>query len=277
MQRIFVDSRDAVTGDNEAFTISIPTSIVVNYESFAVVDTVIIPTSTYTIHEQNRIVYWSETDGNGLRSYFNNPMITGFYTPDTLKLELQRVLNSNPQKQVSPLYTVSFSELKGKFEIECPIQNPSLESFEFYTTEWLNKTDLSLFYGITDKSMISDSGRALGLTKGIPPQGTRFFNTIICPQCANLQPYSQMFIRGDLGVPFANFGSRGAGNVLRRIAIIAPSNSMNYDAQSTHYDNLIVAPGSYSNFSFELTAWDGRKIDLNGVPWSFSITIFPRD
>ena len=146
MQRIFVDSRDAVTGDNESFTIAIPTSIVVSYESFAVVDTVIIPTSTYTIHERNRIVYWSETDSNGQRTYFNMLMITGFYTPDTLKLELQRVLNSNPQKQVSPLYTVNFSELKGKFEIECPIQAPSQESFEFYTSEWLKQFDLTVIY-----------------------------------------------------------------------------------------------------------------------------------
>ena len=249
MQRIFVDSRDAVTGDNEAFTITIPTSIVVSYESFAVVDTVMIPTSTYTVNEQNRIVYWSETNSAGLRTYYNNLMITGFYTPDTLNLELMRVLNSNPQKQVAPLYTVSFSELKGNFEIECPIQAPSFESFEFYTTEWLNKTDLSLFYGITDKSNLNDAGRIFGFTKGIPRVGTAFANTIVAPQCANLQPYSQMFIRGDLGVPFANFGSKGAGNVLRRVAIVAPSNSMNYDAQSTHYDNLIVAPGSYSNFS----------------------------
>ena len=124
MQRIFVDSRDAVTGDNEAFTISIPVSIVVPYESFAVVDTVIIPTSTYTINDHNRIVYWSETDSNGQRTYFSNFLITGFYTPDTLKLEMQRLLNSNPQKQVTPLYTVGFSELKGNFEIECPIQAP---------------------------------------------------------------------------------------------------------------------------------------------------------
>ena len=151
MQRIFVDSRDAVTGDNEAFTISIPTSIVVPYESFAVVDTVIIPTSTYTINDMNRIVYWSETDTNGQRTYFNKLLITGFYTPDTLKLELQRVLNSNPQKQVTPLYTVGFSELKGKFEIECPVQAPSNESFTFYTTEWLIKTDISMIMGLQRK------------------------------------------------------------------------------------------------------------------------------
>ena len=99
MQRIFVDSRDAVTGDNESFTITIPTSFVAPYDSFAVVDTVIIPTSTYTVNDQNRIVYWSETDGNGQRTYYNNAMITGFYTPDTLKLKLQRVLNSNPRSR----------------------------------------------------------------------------------------------------------------------------------------------------------------------------------
>ena len=141
MQRIFVDSRDAVTGDNEAFTITIPTSIVMPFESLAVVDTVIIPTSTYTVNEQNRIVYWSETSSAGLRTYNSELMILGFYTPETLRLELMRVLNSNGQKQVNALYTVSFSELKRKFVIECPIPVPSLESFEFYTTEWLNKTD----------------------------------------------------------------------------------------------------------------------------------------
>ena len=186
MQRIFVDSRDAVTGDNEAFTITTPTSIVVSFESLAVVDTGIIPTSTYTVNEQTRIVYWSEANSAGLRTYNSQLLITGFYTPDTLNLELMRVLNSNPEKQVNALYIESFSELKGKFVIECPIPSPSLESFEFYTTEWLNKTDLSLFYGNTDKSSLNDSGRIFGFTKGIPRAGTAFANTIIAPQCANL-------------------------------------------------------------------------------------------
>ena len=51
---------------------------------------------------------------------------------------------------------------------------------------------------------------------------------------------------------------------------------MNCGVQSTHYDNVMVAPGSYTSFSLQLTSWDGKKIDMNGVPLSFSITTFPR-
>ena len=43
MQRIFIDSRDRVSGVNEEFTISLPKSIVVPFESLAVLDTVLIP------------------------------------------------------------------------------------------------------------------------------------------------------------------------------------------------------------------------------------------
>ena len=136
---------------------------------------------------------------------------------------------------------------------------------------------MSLFYGITDKSLLHDAGRPLGFTKGPPLVGQETSPSIMANQSANLQPYSQMFIRGDLGVPFASFGPRGVGNILRRVVITAPSNSMNYDAHVSHYDNILVGPGSYNNFKFKLTSWDGKKIDVQGVPWSFSIVIFPRD
>lgn len=275
MQRIFVDSRDRVTGTNENFTITLPKSIVIPIESLAVLDTVLIPTSSYTINSNNQLVYFIETDAGGLATFHNKGMVTGFYTPETLAVELQAVLNSNPQKQVTPLYVVAYSDLKGKFEITCPVTGQ--ETFTFLTTQWLMETDLSLFYGITDKSTLADAGRPLGFTSGPPRLGDENNPSIFAPQSCNLQPYSQMFIRGDLGVPFASFGPKGVGNILRRVVITAPSNSMNYDAASTHYDNILVAPGTYNNFTFKLTSWDGKQIDLQGVPFSFSITIFPRD
>ena len=276
MQRIFVDSRDSVSGDNEEFTISIPTTIVIPFESFAVIDTVMIPTSSYTINEGNKTIFWVGRNSAGVDTYHAKSMLTGFYTPETLALEWQQVLNSNPQKAVTPFYIISFLERTGKFVIECPIVDAQ-ESFAFFTTQWLNDTDLIPFYGNVNKDLLQHAGRPLGLTKGQPVEGRLDHPSVPCPQSANLQPYSQMFIRGDVGVPFASFGPRGAGNILRRVVITAPSNSMNYDAAATHYDNIVVAPGSYSNFSFKLTSWDGKKVDLNGVPWSFSCTIFPRD
>ena len=264
-----------MTGDNSEFTISLPVSIVVPFESLAVLDTVLIPTSSYTIHEGNKVVYFNETAANGADTWNGLSLVTGFYTPETLATELKQTLNANPRKQVTPLYEVVYNAMKGKFEITCAVAGN--ETFTFLTTEWLMDNDLEPFFGIIDKSLLNDAGRPLGFTAGPPLVGQETSTTIRSPQAVNLQPYSQMFIRGDLGVPFASFGPRGEGNILRRIVVTAPSNSMNYDAHVSHYDNIIVGPGSYNNFKFKLTSWDGKKIDLQGVPWSFSIVIFPRD
>ena len=171
--------------------------------------------------------------------------MTGFYTPESLATELKQTLNSTARKQVTPLHEVIYSAMKGEIEITCPVAGN--ETFTFLITQCL-----------MDNTYLNDAGRPLGFTAGPPLVGQEISTTIRSPQAVNLQPYSQMFIRGDLGVPFASFGPRGEGNILRRIVVTAPSNSMNYDAHVSHYDNIIVGPGSYNNFKFKLTSWDGK-------------------
>ena len=72
-------------------------------------------------------------------------------------------------------------------------------------------------------------------------------------------------------------GRWGAQDILRRCVITAPQLALNYDAAATHYDNIRIAPGTYSTMRFKLEGYFGDVIDLQGQEWSFSIVIFPRD
>ena len=88
MQRIFIDSRDRVTGTNEDFSISLPRSIVVPFESLAVLDTVLIPTSTYTVNETHSNFYYIERNAQNQSRYLWVTLQTGFYSVESLVLSI---------------------------------------------------------------------------------------------------------------------------------------------------------------------------------------------
>ena len=114
MQRIFIDSRDRVSGVNEEFSISLPKSIVVPFESLAVLDTVLIPTSTYTVNESNRFLYYTETNLDNNTFYQVAALQTGFYSVESLGIELARAMNGNASKEVQNLYDVTYVPRTGK-------------------------------------------------------------------------------------------------------------------------------------------------------------------
>ena len=93
----------------------------------------------------------------------------------------------------------------------------------------------------------------------------------------NLQNHTQVFIKGNLGIPGLSQGPRGAQDILRRCVITAPQLALNFDAAATHYDNIRIAPGNISTLRFTLQGFDGKTMDLQGQDWSFSIVIYPQD
>ena len=97
-----------MSGVNEVFAVSLPKSIVVPFESLAVLDTVLIPTSTYTVNESNRFLYYTETSTENNTSYQVAALQTGFYSVESLGAELQRAMNGNASKQVHNLYEVTY-------------------------------------------------------------------------------------------------------------------------------------------------------------------------
>ena len=141
MQRIFIDSRDRVSGVNEEFSISLPKSIVVPFESLAVLDTVLIPTSTYTVNESNRFLYYTETNLDDNTFYQVAALQSGFYSVESLGIELARAMNGNASKQVHNLYEVTYVPRTGKYVIDITLQENervAVVTKEFLDAKWEN-------------------------------------------------------------------------------------------------------------------------------------------
>ena len=69
-QRLYIDSRDRVSGTATDFTYQLPTNITVPEESIAVLDTVLIPVSWYTVQKDyNDRIYIAEYHPASLESY----------------------------------------------------------------------------------------------------------------------------------------------------------------------------------------------------------------
>ena len=99
---------------------------------------------------------------------------------------------------------------------------------------------------MTSRQLGLSSGPALAMGK---PYNT---STLPMPQVPNLQNHSQVFIKGNLGIPGLVQGSRGGQDILRRVVITAPALALNYDAAGTHYDNIRVGPGTIRCLIFKL-------------------------
>ena len=63
---------------------------------------------------------------------------------------------------------------------------------------------------------------------------------------------------------------------LRRIVVSAQPYGLNVDQALNLYDTIRVAPGTISTLKFRLVGIDGKKINLQGQNWSFSLILFPR-
>ena len=105
-----------------------------------------------------------------------------------------------------------------------------------------------------------------------------FANTSTVPVNAtgapNLQANSQLFIKTDLGIPATSVGPLGNMSIARRVILDTPSMSLCVDRHTTSWDAIAVPPHiTISTFSFAVCGYDGFPVDLNGRPWSCSITI----
>lgn len=277
MQRLYVDSRDRSSGTNEDFIYALPRAMQVPQESVAVLDTVFIPHSYYSVTAGvDDRVYLQESNFSAqrLRVVTLQP---GFYNPWTFAVELAERLNEGrlPGGPVMP-YTVKYNQVPARLSISNDFKGMD-EWTAVWSTEALKHLTPGYFGPDFDPSDPRDAGRQLGMREGtsahsVPNHGPQ---TLTMNRMPKMEPHLQLFIHGDLGLPGTCVGPRGATDVLRRISVTVPPSAMISDTHGTHFDNIRVAPGTLTTLSFRLLGWDGRPVDLNGQPWSFSLVIFP--
>ena len=118
--RLYIDSRDRVSGDSTDFEYQSNLSVTVKEESIAVLDTVLIPVSWYVVEEGvNDRIYLIEINFSwqGNRIAIIPP---GQY-PDVyaMAVGIQEALNTGERAVINP-YTVTFNRDLGRFQIGNP-------------------------------------------------------------------------------------------------------------------------------------------------------------
>ena len=270
-QRIYVDSRDREFGGSASeFDYMLSNNIVVPEESIAVLDSVLLPNSWYSVEKNlNDLLYIRETLG-GADLYRVVSVEQGYYDADSLATAVATAISTG--RLVSSPYTGSFNAVSGRIELANVFTGGG--ALHIATEEALQTLDLSPWPG-TSRRQLMGCFRQLGISKGPPITFTS--GSLPMPQVPNLQNHNQVFIKGKLGIPGLVQGPRGGQDILRRVVVTAPQLALNYDAAGTHYDNIRIAPGTISCLRFKLTGYDGNLIDLQGAEWSCSIAIFPQD
>ena len=279
MQRLYIDSRDRAAGSNEDFQVSLPIPINVERESVAVLDTVLVPNSFYNVTQDvDDRLYVIESSFQQRQRYRVAVIAPGYYDVESFAVAVGAALNSD-RHLIMP-YTVTFDPRLGRYRIYNELKGAE-ENAVLLARESLQRWpplagEEPLFDGF-ERENLRDAYRQLGLVS-LPSAWTNKtagLLTMTSNSAPTLQSHFNLFIKGNLGVPGACFGPRGSMDILRRVVMQAPTMSINFDNHGTHFDNIRIAPGTISTLRFRLCGFDGKLVDLQGQPWSFSLVIYP--
>ena len=117
--------------------------------------------------------------------------------------------------------------------------------------------------------------RQVGLVEGEPVFCNINTGPVTATGAPHLQANTQLFIKTDLGIPATSVGPLGNMSIARRVVLDAPQVALCVDRHTTSWDSIVIAGHTtISIISLALCGYDGNPVDLNGQPWSASITIF---
>ena len=147
------------------------------------------------------------------------------------------------------------------------------ESFTLYTAQSLKKPVPTEYPDIVGDSY--GAFRQMGLVDGGPVFANINTGPVTATGAPNLQANTQLFIKSDFGFPATSVGPLGNMSIARRVILDAPSMSLCVDRHTTSWDAIAVPPHTtIRTISLALCGYDGLPVDLNGQPWSCSITNF---
>ena len=269
--KFYIDSRDRVAGSNEDFTWAPPICLDLDEPHVALLDTTLIPNSFPSVVENyNDKLYIYEAQpfpapNNTLNVVERVVTIApGRYSSNTLPSAVETALNAG--RILTNPYTVAFNTLSSKLTITNSLE-PTAD-FHIYPTKYLKK------YGFPGVTAYRDAGWVCGfLGEALLSQSN---GAVTGDSTINVATHHNLFIRSsNLGAGQQMFGPHGASDIVKRVIMTAPPNSLNVDTHSTAYDVIKVNAGSYSSFDFRLCDYQGNVVDLRGQPWSFSLCLHP--
>jgi len=257
--KIFVDSRNRISGTSSHFTYQLPGPVEMP-ASRVVCDAVSIPNVFKTVNRHNDTVYLKEETGTGNNAVTLQRKVLlprQFMTSHTLKAALTDALNAGTLVQG---YVVDYIESTGFLTVS----HPGGLTFFIYPHEGLKA---GLWPG-PDPYENNDAGVLCGWHGTALMQGS----PVISNSHINLLPLHTLFLHSDIAGQNDTIGPQGEGSILRRIVLDQPQGSMVHDRFAQLFgDYVTIQRGNIHTMTFWLTDFEGRELDTEFMNFSFSL------
>ena len=267
--RIYVGSRERVEGADTNFTFELAYSISIKEKSLAVIDVVCVPNSILTVTENKNDTIWVRETRSFEETFYRIAKLQqGYYIVQTLRQAIQYALNNG--RHLFADYKVEYDQRLARYLFSNPFI-ASCESFLLYTQESLNNRGTPGYPTIVG----DDYGafRQVGLVNGPAILCNSNTGLVSASDVPNLQANTQLFIKTSLGIHATSVGPLGNMSIARRVVFDAPLFGLCVDRHTTSWASIAI-PGhtTVSTLIMNLCGYDCNPVDLQGQPWSASIT-----
>jgi hypothetical protein len=233
------------------------------------IDTVLIPNCFYTVRAgDNDRIYLDELAAQTKRVA---TIAAGQYSVYELRDALVAALNTS--KGITGSYRCTYITATNRLKVD--IVNPNAaDQFRIFPEAYL-KANWSAWTGTTTLTQddLKSANAPCGYFGTTTLNGTNTV-AVTAPMAPNVQAYSQLFIRSNLGGGSQqSLGVNGETDIIRRVVVAnTPQNGMIYDVHNQSHDYITIHGNpEYSQLWFEIIDIDGRTVDTHGLPTSFSI------
>jgi hypothetical protein len=271
--KLYIDGRNRQPGGTDTdFAIQLPYPINVSGKAF--LDVILCPNSFYLVRagDSDRL-YVAETQSNVKRVAF---LIPGQYDAHTLATACQNALNQN--KGIPGTYVCQYLSALHRMRISITGSTTNNDAMQLWPDDSVaaamaSWTSVSNFAGAVATDL-KTATRAMGFMSSGGVLTCSHTQDLTGPHAVNVQPYSQLFIRSNLGGGSSeSLGVNGESDICRRIVVgNTPINSMVYDVHSQAHDHVSInGKREFSSLWFQVIDVNGKVVDTHGLPVSFSI------
>ena len=269
--KVYVDSRHRISGTTEDFVWQIPETVDIG-DSEMYIDCVLIPNTFFSVlaDVNDRIHFFDEP----VAVVGGAPTITprrailppGQYNGISLALAVQTAMQS--ASGFNTQLTVTYDPTHAKLKVALAAPNDSqCRIFADGTFDTWNT--LQTFIPV-DPLNTKSAGKVCGFL-GAHTLVAATTIDVLGDSVVDVQRHHCCYIHSDLPDPGSSWGCRGQSDVIRRVVIDAPQNSLAIDRHTTSWDVVEVSARSLRAMSFRLADDNGNTVNLQGHHWSFSL------
>ena len=268
--KIYVDSRHRTAGTNEDFVWQIPETVDIP-DSQMYIDACLVPNVFFSVLEsRNDHIYFIDepVSATGFVPAIPRKVIIepGQYNGITLALAVQTAMQaaSTFGSQLTVTYEASHAKLK--IALSAP-DNAQVRIFPDGTLEAFNTWQSVYSVDLSDTKSAGKVCGFLGQTQLVAATTV----DVLGDSIIDVQRHHCVYIHSDLPDPGSSFGCRGQSDVIRRVIVDAPQNSLAIDRFTTSWDTVEVSSRSLRSMNFRLCDDNGATVNLQGHHWSFSL------